>query len=121
MLSWIFKEGQNPSFVHGNSFVGKNFINGKIELNFVKLLFLKTTNILFKKIFQMLINWNFFNNPTNKLVKFTVNGENYSIEPDNDIMVKMTKTEKVEIISNCTQLRPLVFTFKENYYDVHHC
>ena len=36
-------------------------------------------------------------------------------------MVKMAKTEKVEIISNCAQLRPLVFTFKENYYDVHHC
>ena len=55
------KKGKNPSFVHGNSFVkGKNFINGKIESILSKLLFLKTTNILFKKIFQMLINWNFF-------------------------------------------------------------
>ena len=101
---------------------GKNFVNGKIESNFVKTSFLKNYKYFIQEDFSDVDKLElFFNNPTNKLVKFTVNGENYSIEPDNDIMVKMTKTEKVEIISNCTQLRPLVFTFKENYYDVHHC
>ena len=117
------KKGINPSFVHGNSFVkGKNFINGKIESNFVKTSFLKNYKYFIQEDFSDVDKLElFFNNPTNKLIKFTVNGKNYSIEPDNDIMVKMTKTEKVEIISNCTQLRPLVFTFKENFYDVHHC
>lgn len=116
------KNGSNPSFVHGNSFVkGKNFTNGNVISNFVKTSFFKNFKYCLQENFLDFDKIELFiNNPTSKKINFNLMGYGYELFPDNDIKIKISKTEKIEINSNCALLRPIVFTYKDKYYDVHH-
>ena len=116
------KNGKNQSFVHGNSFVkGKNFENGDIVSNFVKKSFFQNHKYYIQENFSDIDKVELFiNNPTNKKIKFIINNINHILMPDNDTKIELSNIEKIEIHSNCTLLRPIIFTFKDEYYDVHH-
>ena len=43
-----------------------------------------------------------------------------NLEKSCDKVFKLSKIKKVEILSNCTNLRPIVFTHKDEFFDVHH-
>ena len=116
------KNSQNPSFVHGNSFVkGKNFSEGNIVSNFVKTSFLKNIDYSIQENFLDCEKIELFIvNPTGKKIFITINKKNYILEPDNDIMVTLSSIEKINIKSNCALLRPIVFTYNKDFMDVHH-
>ena len=116
------KKNSNPSFVHGNSFVkGRNFSNGRIISNFVKTSLIKNFRYCIQENFLDLDKVELFiNNPTTKKIKISFNKKNYLLMPDNDLKIDISKIEKIEIYSNCALLRPTVFTYKDNYFDVHH-
>ncbi len=116
------KNNQNPSFVHGNSFVkGKNFSDDNIISNFVKTSFLKNFDYSIQENFSDYEKIELFIiNPTQKKVFVTINKKNYILKPDNDIMVNLKSIEKINIKSNCALLRPVVFTYINDFMDVHH-
>tara|TARA_B100000575_G_C23114454_1_gene644098 strand:- start:646 stop:1416 length:771 start_codon:yes stop_codon:yes gene_type:complete len=116
------RHGTNPSFVHGNSFVkGRNYSNGNIISNFVKTSYIRNYEYSIQESFLEFDKVELFiNNPTNKLITLEVNECKYILKPDNDIRISLSKLEKINIKSNCALLRPIVFTFKGSFYDVHH-
>jgi hypothetical protein len=110
------------SFVHGNLFAkSKDLETGEINTDFINTsLFLN---------FKYFIQENFSNidkielficNPTSKLIKFSINKKKYKLNNSCDIKIILTQVNKIEIRSNCGQLRPLIFTYNNNFYDVHH-
>ena len=63
----------------------------------------------------------FMTNPTTKKIYFSVNNKNYKLTPKCSKIIYINKDEREAIIkSNCTYLRPVVFTYKKDYIDVHH-
>ena len=63
----------------------------------------------------------FFANPTSKTIRLKVNDEEKKLSKNCDIKFLLNKTEKLEILSTCKYIRPIVFTHKDGFYDVHHC
>lgn len=116
------KDGNNPSFVHGNSFVkGKNFSEGNIISNFIKTSFLKNCNYTLQENFLDYEKIELFIiNPTTKRIFLTIDKKNYFLKPNNDIVITLSNVEKINIKSNCALLRPVVFTYNKGFMDVHH-
>ena len=61
----------------------------------------------------------FFSNPTNKLIKFSIDRKNYKLRPNNTLKIETTNPI-VSINSNCMFFRPTIFSYKGQYMDVHH-
>ena len=116
------KNGNLKSFVHGNLPAFHN--NGKDEQYFTDIV----KNTVFKN--QMYIiqnNFNeydktelFFNNPTSQKISITVNVDKFYLDPHCSKLLHIKKTNKICIRSNSYFIRPIVFNYKNNYYDVYH-
>jgi hypothetical protein len=120
-LGYSYKNN-NYSFVHGNMYVkSKDLNSGNISSNFSNLsLFLNSKYVIqesFNNIDRVEL---FIVNPVNKKISIIVNKKKYLLNGDCDLKLSYVKIEKIEILSNCLNLRPVVFTYKNNFYDVHH-
>lgn len=63
----------------------------------------------------------YFANPTSDLIKFEILGEKYLLKKNNCKIIKFDKIEKKVIIkSNCMFLRPIIFNYKQSFFDVYH-
>jgi hypothetical protein len=116
------KEKNNPSFVHGNTYsVSKNF-NLKNELkNFVNISYFKNQKYIIQNSFEDFdFSELFFVNPTSKKIIFSVKDKNYYLNKYSSQIIKFEKSKFVEIKTNCYWLRPIVFNYKNNYFDVYH-
>ena len=110
------------TFVHGNTFGKFTSINsnGEILTNIVKTSLFKNQKYTIQKYFEDFDkNELFFVNPTNKLVKFSIDQKNYRLKPNNTLQLE-TMCPIVSIKSNCMFFRPTVFSYKGEYMDVHH-
>ena len=61
-----------------------------------------------------------FCNPTESKIIFYVNNEKYTLENGSSIIIESKNLETVTIRSNCMFLRPTIFSYKNQYIDVHH-
>ena len=110
------------TFVHGNTFAKFTNINsnGEILTNIVKTSLFKNQTYTIQKYFgDFDKNELFFVNPTNKLVKFSIDKKNYKLRPNYTLQLNTT-SPIVSIKSNCMFFRPTVFSYQGKYIDVHH-
>lgn len=111
------------SFVHGNGYARFKKINEQIaeNTNIVNTTFIKSHSYTIQKYFGCFEKHElFFTNPTSKIINFSIENKKFFLKSGSTILVKIIKKEKVEIISNCLFFRPTVFSFNNNYFDVHH-
>ena len=111
------------SFVHGNTLAKfKNISNyKKNNINIVKTSFFKNHTYKIQKYFDGYeISELFFANPTSKIIKFSIDGQNYQLNKGCSKLINISKKKIINIRSNCLFLRPTIFTYKDKYLDVHH-
>ena len=115
--------GNLYSFVHGNTLTKIKEINKRSEINYdiVKISPVKNQYYKIQKYFDNLDkNELFFSNPTSKEINFTINNKDYSLASWCSLMIEIKEKKIIEIRSNCLFLRPLIFSYKNDFLDVHH-
>lgn len=110
------------SFVHGNTLTKIKDITTKttIEKNIVKSSILKLDYNIQKSFDNFENNELFFSNPTSKTIKLSFDGENYNLKARNVLKISIKNRNLINFASNCYFLRPMVFSYKNSYMDVHH-
>jgi hypothetical protein len=114
-------EGKLSSFVHSNLYVKYQSLDGSNEgSDMVQSSLL--TNIY--RIQNSFVNFTkselFFVNPTSKKINFSIGGNTYSLENNCSILIDIRSQEDISIISRCMFLRPIIFNYKDDFYDVYH-
>ena len=114
-------DGSLSSFVHGNlyvryqSFDGKHGGSGMIQSSFFKNLYrIQNSFVEFKK------SELFFVNPTSKKLNFSIENNRYSLEKGCSILIDVSGKEDISILSRCLILRPIIFNYKDCFFDVYH-
>ena len=110
------------SFVHGNTYVSSedidntNSVSGIIGTSYSKnhRYFLQND---FRNVERAEL---FFCNPSINTITFSINNEKYNLEKGCSKIIDISKLERVEIRSNCFFLRPLVFSYSGEFFDVYH-
>ena len=111
------------SFVHGNTLAKFKKISGKnvINADIVKNTLFKNHTYKIQKYFKGFDkNELFFSNPTSEVVKFSVNNQNYKLNDNCSKLIDVSGKNIISIKSNCLFLRPTIFSYKDEYLDVHH-
>lgn len=119
-----------PSFVHGNlpttfqkfrnifnsdktyeknfSIIGSSFFSNQVYKIQKSFLYDDRVEIL-------------LNNPTNNVLKININDKNkFILKPGFSNITNLTKPKTIKIKSNCYLLRPIVFNYRKNNFDVFH-
>ena len=117
------KNNKLHSFIHGNTL--SRFSNLAHNLNtnsdIVKTSPIQNQYYKIQKFFDGFDkNELFFANPTSKKIKFSIDEQNYNLNNGCSILIDIFKKKIVNIKSNCLFLRPTIFSYKDNYIDVHH-
>jgi len=119
-----YSQNQNLySFVHGNTLAKFTKISkdGDVKSDIVKTSFFLNH---YYKIQKYLHGYDknelFFSNPTSKTIKFKIYNNNYKLKKGCSLLVDVTDKKIVTIRSNCLFLRPTVFSYKNDFLDVHH-
>ena len=112
------------SFIHENT-LAKFKHNNKNDKDFSDIVCTSFFKNHYYKIQKYFKNYDrnelIFSNPTSKSIKFSINGgKNYILNGGNSILLEITEDETVTIKSNCLWLRPVVFSYKNKFIDVHH-
>lgn len=113
------------SFIHGNAFSVARKIDKKKNyhiFNIIKKSFFQNQTYIIQKNFaEYDLTELFFSNPTNENIKFAINeSDTCKLKPGRIIKKIFKNTELIKIKSNCLFLRPIVFSYKEKFFDVHH-
>ena len=66
------------------------------------------------------IKLNYFCNPTKTKVNFSIGKKSYSLNKGCSIIIDVSGLNKIEIVSNCYFLRPIIFCYSNGYLDVYH-
>jgi hypothetical protein len=114
-------EGRLSSFVHGNLYAKYQSLDGINEGSDM------VANSFFKnkyKIQNLFTNFTkselFFVNPLSKKIKFSIGSDNYSLDKNCSTLIDISDKQNIIIISKCLFLRPIIFNYKDDYYDVYH-
>ena len=109
------------SFVHGNQFVRYQSLDGKYDgSDMVKSSFFNNRYRIQNSFLDFTKSELFFVNPTSKKINFSIGSNRYSLENNCSILVDISGEEDILIISRCMFLRPIVFNYKDDFYDVYH-
>ena len=111
-----------PSFVHGNTYImSKNFNSNKTYFNFV------TRSLFCNKKYRIQNNFKdfkktelFFVNPTSKKIVFYINNDKFFLKGFCSKVIDLNIISEIFIKSNCSFLRPIVFSYNNNFIDVYH-
>ena len=119
-IGFSFKDNLS-SFVHSNLYVRYQSIDGSNEgTNLVQSSLFKNTY----KIQNSFINFTnselFFVNPTSKKINFSIGKSTYILENNCSLLIDISGKETISIISRCMFLRPIIFNYKDDFYDVYH-
>lgn len=111
------------SYVHGNLLSKYKIDNeDKIKSNIIK------TSLFVSQEYSIQNNFSdfdrselFFANPTSKKVIFYLDNTKYILMPKSCKIVNLGKIDKkISIRSNCMFLRPIIFNYQNNFFDVYH-
>ena len=114
------------SYIHGNTLAKYNkIIENENFFNSNKNIVMKTVfqNQTYKiqKLFEAFDkNELFFANPTDEKINFSINKDTYTLKNGCSLLIDVTKYRTITIKSNCLFLRPIVFSYKNDFLDVHH-
>lgn len=111
------------SFAHGNILAKfKNISNKPMNnLDIIKTSLFKNQIYKIQKYFNDYDKSElFFSNPTTKLIKFTIDDIDYELNKGCSSIIDISNKKVIKIVSNCLFLRPVVFSYKDDYLDVHH-
>ena len=114
-----------PSFMHGNTLSSYTYIENKkddkIYSNIIGRKILKNSIYKIQNYFEGYDKTElFFTNPTNNKIKLFINSRYFEINKKSCLIVETKKDKIITIKSNCLFLRPVVFNYKNNYFDVFH-
>ncbi|MDB4070126.1 hypothetical protein N9518_03455 [Candidatus Pelagibacter sp.] len=117
------KNDNSYSYVHGNSYVKSKDFNTNVQnTDFSNMSLLMNSKYIPQENF---IDYDkielFFANPTSRTIRLEVNKKEKKLLKNCDIKFELNKIKKVAILSNCKNIRPIVFVYKDGFYDVHHC
>jgi len=119
-----YSKNQNlPSFVHGNTLARFVDISGnnKIYSDIVKTSLFSNNVYKIQKYFDNFDkNELFFSNPTSKTIKFSIDDKIFQLKNGCSLIIDISDKKIITIKSNCLFLRPTVFSYKDEYLDVHH-
>jgi hypothetical protein len=62
----------------------------------------------------------FFVNPTSNKLNFSIGNNRYSLEKGCSILIDVSGKEEISILSKCLFLRPVIFNYKDCFFDVYH-
>tara|TARA_B100000795_G_scaffold270066_1_gene262429 strand:- start:11323 stop:12093 length:771 start_codon:yes stop_codon:yes gene_type:complete len=111
------------SFAHGNTLARFKNISNKPskDIDIIKTSFFKNQTYKIQKYFSGFDrNELFFTNPTSKLIEFTIDDVDYKLSKGCSRIIDISKKKVISIQTNCLFLRPVVFSYKDEYLDVHH-
>lgn len=111
------------SFVHGNAFSNPvNIINKKKKRDDIinTTIFSNNTYQIQKDFSEYEKSELFFANPTSKKISISLSNNKFKLNPKECKRVIISKNDIINIISNCLFLRPTIFSYKGNFFDVHH-
>lgn len=112
------------SFVHGNTLAKFTKISSNKE---IKSDIVKTSFFLnhYYKIQKFLDGFDkhelFFSNPSSKKIKFKIDNNFYELKDGCSLLIDVSLKKIITIKSNCMFLRPTMFSYKNDFLDVHHC
>ena len=114
-------EDSLSSFTHGNSHVRYQSLDGKHDgSNMVKSSLFNNLYRIQNSFVEFTKSELFFVNPTSKKIKFSIGNNRYSLEKNCSILIDVSGKEDISILSRCLFLRPLVFNYKDDFFDVYH-
>ena len=114
-------ENSLSSFVHGNGYVRYQSIDGKDDgAGMVLSSFFKNRYRIQNSFLEFNKSELFFANPTSKKINFSIGSSKYSIEKGSSILIDVSGKDNISILSRCLFLRPIVFNYKDNFFDVYH-
>ena len=111
------------SIVHGNALARftKIYKDNIYKSDIIKTSLFMNNSYKIQKYFNGFDkNELFFSNPTSKRVKFKIGNNKYDLKEGNSMIIDISDQKIITIKSNCNFLRPTVFSYKNNYLDVHH-
>lgn len=124
----FFKFKNCPTFVHGNlPSIYKKFDYDNIELD-KKNFSMIGSSLLKNQVYKIQKNFSnddkievLLNNPTNDILNISINdGNEFCLKPGFSEIINLEKISTVKIRSNCYLLRPIVFNYRKNSFDVFH-
>ena len=114
-------EDSLSSFVHGNSHVRYQSLDGKYDgSGMVLSSFLKNLYRIQNSFLEFTKSELFFVNPTSKKINFSIGSSRYSLEKGCSILIDVSGKEDISILSRCLFLRPIIFNYKDDFFDVYH-
>ena len=112
------------SLVHGNSLSRYKSLNNNEYIKKYSPVKMSLRNNQIYKIQKLFKQYDknelMFCNPTPSKIFFHLNNKKYILENGSSLIIECHNLETVTIISNCMFLRPTVFSYKNQYIDVHH-
>jgi hypothetical protein len=116
------KDNSLSSFVHGNTLAKyQNIDGGKKNSDIIKISPFINQNYRIQNYFRNFDKTEiFYNNPTSKVIKFSIDNRHYVLKPGHSTMINIYKQKNITTKSNCLFFRPLIFNYKNNYLDVYH-
>ena len=114
-------EDSLSSFVHGNSFVRYQTLDGKYDgSDIVKSSFINKLYRIQNSFVDFTKSELFFVNPTSNKLNFSIGNNRYSLEKGCSILIDVSGKEDISILSRCLFLRPIIFNYKDDFFDVYH-
>lgn len=119
-----FSQNENlPSYVHGNVLAiaqindDNKLIKNILQTSFFNNQIYKIQNCMSDFELTEL----FFTNPTDKKIKIMINKKHkFILDSFCSKIIEFKRIDQIEIQSNCVFLRPLIFNYKSNFFDVYH-
>ena len=109
-----------PSYVHGNICSASKDLNSKkINFNIIGKSFFKKNIFIVQNYIRSDKTEIILMNPTSKNLKIDVNGNIFKLINGEVRIIKIDK-EIIKITSKCYFIRPIVFSYKNEYLDVYH-
>ena len=114
-------EDKLSSFVHGNLYVKYQSFDGIYDsTDMVKSSFFNNLYRIQNSFINFTKSELFFVNPTSKKINFLIGSNRFSLEGNCSILINISCEQDISIISRCMMLRPIIFNYKDDFYDVYH-
>jgi len=119
-VGFSFKD-KLSSFVHSNLYVRYQSLDGSHGgTDLVQSSLFKNTYKIQNSFTNFTKSELFFVNPTSKKINFSIDDNKYKLENNCSLLIDISEKETISIISRCMFLRPIIFNYKDDFYDVYH-
>ena len=109
------------SFVHGNCLVRYQTLDGKYDgSDMVKSSFINKLYRIQNSFVDFTKSELFFVNPTSNKINFSIGKNRYRLDKGCSILIDVSGKENISILSRCLFLRPVIFNYKNDFFDVYH-